>query len=861
MNLANSLDEDSAFTRAAQDGASGEELYRALEETLQQSSGTGGFYDKEASLMLNDYGVPGIKYLDASSRSAGEGTRNLVVFDDEIITITHKDGKPVTKAERDAFLQRAGSTTTVRGQFAKNQLAVYDAAGNRLGFIDDAQDAQQNMAEAKQKFPGATSLSSRYFDVISLFKSANPSTIWHELSHSWLEELRRDAEGDLATDQLKADWETTKKYLGIANLKPGEPIPRNAHELFARSSEAYVREGNAPSIELRSVFQQFMVWMKQIYKSIRNLIADDEINPQFAAVMDRLLATDEQIEAARQEAAFEATAIPLDELTKAEAAEYSKLVEDAKTEAEERVRTEAMREIVRERTDWWRAEKAQVTREVEEGINAQPVYRALSWLRSGRLPDGSVLEGIPHQRLDRQALVYQYGDQILKDLSFLYQNDGAHPDTVAELFGFQSGDEMLKAIAEAPPRRQAISSEVDRLMLERHGDMLNDGGLAERAIEAVHSDKQADVLLAELRILKRLGAKGELTTWRAIQDLAASVAGRKMVGDLNPRFYVSAASRAGYEAERAMIGKDYTHAFDAKLQQLVNLAMVQEVTKRKAAVDRALRAWKQLDRSDERLKKSNDLNLVNTARAILGNYAIGRKSESAVSYLELVQEYDPATYDDLIELVKLASAEEKPYTILTADEFAQMQEIVDGIWTLSRMSKRSMVDGQRVARDAIKTDLLNAIAALGNQKKVPGSTQAITERELLGFSLLDVKAAGTRVEHWVTAMDRGDLNGTFRRYIWTPVSEAASSRATVSARNPVEGSPMNTSRVRGLSRHGPPRVSVARRPTRWKMPWSCGACSTCTKPLPRRREGGRRATASRRRAASMGRAQSQANDT
>ena len=58
--------------------------------------------------------------------------------------------------------------------------------------------------------------------------------------------------------------------------------------------------------------------------------------------------TDEQIEAARQEAAFEATAIPLDKLTKAEAAEYSKLVEDAKTEAEERVRTEAMREIVRD---------------------------------------------------------------------------------------------------------------------------------------------------------------------------------------------------------------------------------------------------------------------------------------------------------------------------------------------------------------------------------------------------------------------------------------------------------------------------------------------------------------------------------
>jgi len=41
---------------------------------------------------LRDAGIPGIKYLDAGSRTAGEGSRNYVVFDPEIINIVRKYG-------------------------------------------------------------------------------------------------------------------------------------------------------------------------------------------------------------------------------------------------------------------------------------------------------------------------------------------------------------------------------------------------------------------------------------------------------------------------------------------------------------------------------------------------------------------------------------------------------------------------------------------------------------------------------------------------------------------------------------------------------------------------------------------------
>jgi hypothetical protein len=49
----------------------------------------------KASKFLLEQGVPGIRYWDALSRGAGEGTSNYVVFDDKLIKILEKDDKPV----------------------------------------------------------------------------------------------------------------------------------------------------------------------------------------------------------------------------------------------------------------------------------------------------------------------------------------------------------------------------------------------------------------------------------------------------------------------------------------------------------------------------------------------------------------------------------------------------------------------------------------------------------------------------------------------------------------------------------------------------------------------------------------------
>ena len=53
--------------------------------------------DAGASAALQGAGIAGIKYLDAGSRGAGDGSRNYVAFNDRDIQVTHKNGVPLVR--------------------------------------------------------------------------------------------------------------------------------------------------------------------------------------------------------------------------------------------------------------------------------------------------------------------------------------------------------------------------------------------------------------------------------------------------------------------------------------------------------------------------------------------------------------------------------------------------------------------------------------------------------------------------------------------------------------------------------------------------------------------------------------------
>ena len=76
---------------------SGEELYREAYKVAQQAGAANP--SQAAAESLKAQGIPGIRYLDEGSRSAGKGTSNFVVFDPSEVKILEKNSKPVSRKE------------------------------------------------------------------------------------------------------------------------------------------------------------------------------------------------------------------------------------------------------------------------------------------------------------------------------------------------------------------------------------------------------------------------------------------------------------------------------------------------------------------------------------------------------------------------------------------------------------------------------------------------------------------------------------------------------------------------------------------------------------------------------------------
>ena len=148
-------------------------------------------------------------------------------------------------------------------------------------------------------------------NTITLLQNADLSTFLHESGHYFLEVIASVASQPDAPAQVKNDMDVLLGWFGVKatpELSAAEvwslmslEEKRQYHEQFARGFESYLFEGKAPNLELQGIFSRFRRWLIDIYKSVSNL--DVQLTDEVRAVMDRMVATDEQIadaEAARR---------------------------------------------------------------------------------------------------------------------------------------------------------------------------------------------------------------------------------------------------------------------------------------------------------------------------------------------------------------------------------------------------------------------------------------------------------------------------------------------------------------------------------------------------------------------------------
>ena len=182
----------------------------------------------------------------------------------------------------------------------------------------DAQSSDK-AGELNQQARGAISFGddiTRVPSIIALLKNADLSTFLHESGHFFLQVQAdlaariegmskalgaSDAEMSIVNDMnIVLDWLGIKATPERSAISIWTSMPleeqRQYHETFARGFEAYAFEGNAPTLELQSVFQKFRSWLLNIYKELKNL--NVELSDEVRGVFDRMLATTEQIKAA-----------------------------------------------------------------------------------------------------------------------------------------------------------------------------------------------------------------------------------------------------------------------------------------------------------------------------------------------------------------------------------------------------------------------------------------------------------------------------------------------------------------------------------------------------------------------------------
>lgn len=567
-------------------------------------------------------------------------------------------------------------------------------------------------------------------NMIVMLKDANFSTFLHESGHSWLEDLRTDALRADAPQQVKDDFDIIKQWAGI---KEDGTIQRDAHEQFARGIEAYLREGVAPSKALTDVFARFKDWLVRIYKNMSDLhvMLTDEVQ----GVMDRLLATDESIAQAREAQRLDVPLLDKDSMTPAEYQAYAEQYHAAKQEANDEVRNRLMRDLTRERTKWWRDESAAMRETVEKEVDALPQYRAIKWLRDGVFPDGKDMLGMEHVKLSKTDLVASYSEAFLKSLPHgVYQVEGGiHPDLIAERLGYKTGADLIRALAETRPREQVVRAETQTRMLNKHGDMLNDGTLADKAMMAVHNDHQAEVFSTEMRILRRQGAKGQDTSIKTMKAVAKDVISRKVVSELDPAYYLRASEKAGREAETAMVGKDMAmglarnldEAYAAKQRQMLNSYLYKEAQAKKDGVESGIKYQKRFDRTSVRNRLPGDfLEQIDALREQYDFRRVPRdpnakQKEALITWAEAqrASNFEPAISDWLA-----AFHDPIHYGDLTVDQFDSVINAIKSIEHIAREMKTVTTEGKRQSLDAVVHELQAPMRERG---------EAFTKQQLL----------------------------------------------------------------------------------------------------------------------------------
>lgn len=630
--------------------------------------------------------------------------------------------------------------------------------------------------------------------LLLLNEKADASTFLHESAHAFLtiySDLAAQGDAMAAADlQILLDW------FGVKDAETWHGMTleqqRKHHEAFAYSFEGYLFDGKAPSRDLQGLFDRFKVWLRRIYKTIRENIGavyrqefGEELpilTGEVRQVMDRMLASEDAIAEAEAVRAM----VPLFQTQEQSGmdpetfAAYQELAREAREAGVEALDADSLRQmqwldgarsrILKAKQAEHAETRAKVRREVVAEVAARPAVRADRWLRTGKMlnEDGTTAQGDKDQnhKLDRLAallLVAEDSTAAQKLEPYLRGDGGLDPDATAEQFGYDTGEAMIRDLMALRPFGEAVDARTNERMLAEHSELADPQEVEAAVDRALHNEARARFVAAELRHLQ--GATQPVRVMLAAAKEAAKKAIEGMaVREVSAKQFSQAEARAARMAHEAMRKGKSAEAAEWQQKRLLQHALATVAGEFQVQRDKDLRNLARFQRPDDKLAKSRDTDLVNAARWILSRYNLGTPNQeaSATRAIEAISKYDKAMAAQLMPLLADADQNARDYRDLTVEQFRDLMAKVDGLWNDARRSQQIRVDGQLMERHAVRELLLEQFKK--SNKKAARKGQPI--RKMFG----SVAASLRHVESWALQMDGGQP-GPVHKYLFQLLRE------------------------------------------------------------------------------------------
>lgn len=650
--------------------------------------------------------------------------------------------------------------------------------------------------------------------LIARWKSADRSTLLHETGHMFLE-ARMQAYADMLkrggpkTEGEKHFAENMQKVLKFVGVKSPEQWQsmstdqkRKGHEKFARSFEAWLMLGKAPSENLQGVFAQFAAWLKKLYMCLSGIPGaqfDESVQDMFS----NMFLAEAQIREAAIRQNVEALFATAEEagMTPEEFESYHQSVNDmiAEAEAEQTERNTRLservnamrRKALRELQGEVKGELKRLRDEEQKAFEATDTYKAWDKIHNGATVGGKkVFFKLSMGELLALGFTKRQVEELHKaGLAVKQPRKGGLPiDDLAAGLNYPDAKTMVEDLLNNLKPKDIINQRAADRFVRENPELATPQQVQDAAGAAMFNDAKIKVLTAELKAFLRMARKQNVAINNEQMSALAEEAVSKMkYSDIKPSKYIVEANRAKREARQLWAKGDIDGAIRAKRKEL-GFALMAKAAKQ--ALTYRSKTRRSFDKFKAIVKKSVDQRhweLIQRALANMGLFtekqlSLNPESQSFERALHKLEAETGANLDQF-QVVTDAITRADTAFLETPEGFTQFKEFTAALEKLGRDEKHFTLEDKKIELDQLEQDGADSIRAVADQhgrgakrlRERSGKSERF-KNWLIKFGLSQARASAL-----IAVLD-GAYDGILTKLIIHPYGHCANKQAELQAK-------------------------------------------------------------------------------